>query len=191
MNKILIFDADGVTIKLREKFFSQRLSEDYGISSELVIPLFKNEFYKCVLGEMDLKEVLKKYIIIWKWKGTIDELLEYWWQGESQLNIEVIEEIKKLRKNGDKVYLATDQEKYRANNLMQNVGLKNYLDGAFFSYELKLSKATKVFWIKVLELLGNPDPKDVKFFDDEKENVEAALQVGVDAVIFQNPHKIC
>ena len=185
MNKIFIFDADGVTIKLREKYFSQRLSEDYGISPELVIPLFKNEFYKCVLGEMDLKEVLKKYIIEWNWKGSVDELLKYWWQGESQLNTEVIEEIKKLRENGDKVYLATDQEKYRASNLMENVGLKNYLDGAFFSFDLRLSKATKEFWVKVLEILGNPDPKDVKFFDDEKENVEAALQVGIDAVIFK------
>ncbi len=185
MNKIKIFDADGVLILPRKQLFSERLSIDYGISPEIVIPLFKNEFYKCVLGELDLKEVLQKYIPLWGFKGSVDELLKYWWKEEEMPNHKLLSEIDSFRQKGIKCFMATDQEKYRAEHLMNIVGLSKHLDGVFFSCNLHLSKSSEEFWIRVLESLGNPNPKNVEFYDDEQENIDASLSVGIDAKLFK------
>ncbi len=184
--KIAFFDADGVTIVLREKYFSQRFSEDYGIPSEDIMPLFKNEYYKCVLGQMDLKEVLQYYMPKWNWTGTLDELLKYWWEGENKLNSPVLEIISQLRAQGVKCYLATDQEKYRAEYIMKDMGLEKYLDGAFFSCDLGLSKSTKEYWEKVLKILKVEKSDELTYWDDEIENIEAAKEVGIETHFYKS-----
>ncbi len=187
MNKIIFFDADGVTVVARKKLFSQRLHEDYGVPTELVMPLFKNEFYKCVLGEMDLKKVLEeRYLPSWGWEGTTDELLKYWWSAEEQLNTQVIDVIDKLRKQGARCYLATDQERYRAEYIMKGMGLGDHIDKAFFSSDLGLSKATPEYWYKVMSALAVEDFSQVEYWDDEIENVEAAKKVGLDARLYRS-----
>ncbi|KKS46608.1 MAG: HAD-superfamily hydrolase, subfamily IA, variant 3 [Candidatus Azambacteria bacterium GW2011_GWA2_42_9] len=148
------------------------------------MPLFKNEFYKCVLGEMDLKEVLKSYIEKWGWKGSIDELLKYWWEGENKPNIFVLEVVDQLRARGVKCYLTTDQEKYRADYIMNGVGLKEHLDGAFFSYDLGVSKSKREYWEKVLQTLNIKNPQEVQCWDDEQENIDVAQEVGIEAHLY-------
>ena len=133
---------------------------------------------------MDLKEVLKTYIPIWGWKGTIDELLEYWWAGENTLNTPVIKIIDDLRSKGMKCYLATDQEKYRANYIMKGMELGDHIDKAFFSSELGLSKATPEYWHAVMHTLEIENPADVTYWDDEQENVDAAKELGIDAHLY-------
>jgi putative hydrolase of the HAD superfamily len=150
------------------------------------MPLFKNEFYKCVLGEMNLKEVLKSYIPIWNWGGTVDELLQYWWEGENKLNTPVLEVITQLRAEGAKCYLATDQEKYRANYIMKGMGLEKYIDGAFFSSDLGISKGDRKYWEKVLSILHVENPSEVHYWDDEIENIEAAQDVGIQTHLYQS-----
>lgn len=186
MEKIIFFDADGVTIVKREKYFSERLSLDYGVKEELVLSFFKNEFNDCILGKRDLKEVLMSYIGLWGWKGSVDDLLKYWWEGENKLNAPVIEYINNIRKQGIKCYLATDQEKYRANYLMENVGLKNHLDGAFFSCDVGVSKSTKEYWEYVLQNLKVENPNGVYYFDDEQENIDSAKSAGVTAYLYKD-----
>lgn len=190
MNKVLFFDADGVTIVQREKFFSQRFSEDYGQSTDVVMPLFKNEFYKCVLGEMDLKDVLKSYLPKWSWQGTVDELLEYWWAGENKINMPVVEKITELRAKGYRCYLATDQEKYRANYIMKGMGMEKYVDGAFFSCDLGISKGKREYWEKVLKSLSIDNPGEVEYWDDEIENIQAAQEAGIKVHLFKNPSEL-
>ncbi|MGB3073590.1 MAG: HAD-IA family hydrolase [Candidatus Moraniibacteriota bacterium] len=184
MQKIYLFDADGVVVAPREKYFSQRYAVDYGVSGDVIMPLFKNEFGDCVIGKKELSEVLKGYVGRWQWHGTIDELLEYWWAGENKRNEPVLQVIQKLRVGGALCYLATDQVKERKEYLLRRVGLEKEFDGTFFSSDLGTTKDTEAYWHKVLAALGNPDPARVSFWDDEPENVKAAKAVGIDAYLF-------
>lgn len=186
MKKFLLFDADGVAVAPREKYFSARFMEDYGVSPNLVLPLFKNEFPECVLGKKDLKEVLKSYVTAWQWQGTIDELLDYWLAGENKRNEPVLTLIAKLRSDGYPCYLATDQVKERKEYLLERMHLAQDFDGSFFSCDLGVSKSTAEYWQMVLEKLGNPHPSDVIFWDDEMENVTAAQLVGINAFFYQS-----
>lgn len=186
MQKIYLFDADGVTVAPREKYFSQRYAADKGVSSEVIMPLFRKEFGDCVTGKKELSEVLKDYVGVWQWPGTIEELLEYWWAGENKRNEPVLQAIQKLRAAGAPCYLATDQVKERKEYLLGTVGLEKEFDGSFFSCDLGTTKDTEAYWYKVLDALGNPDPIGVYFWDDEPENVSAARAAGINAFLFTN-----
>lgn len=121
----------------------------------------------------------------WNWDKSADELLDYWFLRESELNKEVLAVIKKLRAKGIKVYLASDHSKYRANDLWENVGLKNYFDGYFFSCYLGTTKDKPIFFKKVLQKL-NLKPEEVMFLDDEEENVEAARKLKISASLYRS-----
>ena len=178
---IALFDADGVVIEPRKRYFSTRYAEKFGVPEELFQPFFKNEYVKCQTNQADLKEVLKDHLRKWRWPGTIDELLAYWFEEGSTPDRAALKIVQSFRKKGVQCYLATDQEKYRAAYLWKTVGLEREFDGAFFSCELGAGKASKHYWQKVLERLGNPTPSEVVFWDDEEENIQAAQNAGIDA----------
>lgn len=180
--KVILLDVDGVIIE-KSEVFSIRISKLLNIPLEKVLPFFKNEFQLCLIGKADLKVELEKYVTSWGWKETVDEILKFWFEGEATLNTEVLDVIKSLKSKGTKVYLATNNEKYRVNYLSNEVGLKSYVDGIFSSASLGFKKPDKNFYLKVLNSL-ELTPKDVIFWDDDNENVEGAKSVGISSYLY-------
>lgn len=186
MIKAVLFDVDGVVFRPRDKYFSQRLREEgKDIPEEKVLPFFKKEYKKVVVGKADLKEEVKKYLDDWKWKGTADELLDYWFYYENKINEEVIELAQNLKKEGIKCYLASDHSRYRTDDFWNNVGLKKYFDGVFSSGHLGCTKEDENFFEKVRENL-QLEKEEILFVDDDPENVKVAERVGLRAVCFEN-----
>jgi putative hydrolase of the HAD superfamily len=188
MKKILLLDADGVAVAPRKYYFSERYSKEFGVSRDLIMQFFNNEFKDCLLGKRELKDVFEEQNLLekWGWKGSLDELLHYWWAGENTRFEEVLTLVQELRARGTKCYLTTDQEKNRANYMLEGMGFAQDFDGAFFSYLFGVRKTSPVYWQKVLAELGNPHPSDVEFWDDDQENVDAAKNAGLDAHFFTN-----
>ena len=56
--KAILFDLDGVVIKPRHKYFSEKLSEKQNIPLEDILPFFKDEYKKAAIGEVEIKDVL-------------------------------------------------------------------------------------------------------------------------------------
>jgi putative hydrolase of the HAD superfamily len=177
--KILLLDMDGLVI-LRKEVFSVRISKKLNIPLDKVLPFIKNELQLCLVGKADLKEELKKNVSAWGWDGSIDDLLKFWFDGEKNVNSDLIKKINGIRQDGYKVYLVTNNEKYRVNFLWEDVGLKKYFDGVFSSAKVGFKKPDSKFYFKVLKLL-KITPKDVIFWDDDKENYESAKEIGMDA----------
>lgn len=189
MQQILLFDADGVVIP-KSAYFSKRYAAKFGLSDEILLPFFKTEFLQCQLGKKDLKEVLPDYLTAWQWSGTVEELVRFWFEDGSAPVAEVMTVVQTMREAGNKCYLATDQEKYRAAYLWNDVNLAKDFDGAFFSCDLGVRKKESAYWEKVLAALGNPDPASVYFWDDEEENVAMAKAAGIDAHFFTKPEEL-
>ena len=183
MIKLILFDGDGVVIKNRDKFFSQRLAEKQGLLLEKILPFFKNEFKECAAGKADLKEVLPKYFETWKWTGTIEELLKFWFEGEKEVDENVIAEIENYRKNGIKIALVSDNEKYRGEYLLKKVGLSKYFDFVFLSCEMGMNKSDPQFFQKILEITGFA-PDEIEYWDDEQENINIARGLGIEGKLF-------
>lgn len=137
----------------------------------------------CLVGKADLKEELAKYAQKWGWKDSTDDLLRFWFEGEKEVNQELLDKISELRQESREVYLATNNEKYRVGYLWNTTGLKNHFDGVFSSVDLGLKKPDPEFYLKVLSIL-KAKPEDVVFFDDDEENVESARKVGIDSRLY-------
>lgn len=182
MIKAVLFDADGIILKKREKHFSQRLAEDYGV--KVPMSFFRKIYPKVRVGRADLKSELAKRMRGWGWQESVEELLDYWFSPENKINNQVLDLVQKLRRRGIKCYLASDNSKYRADDVMKNV-LGKFFDGGFFSCNFGHTKEEKKFFKIVLKKI-NLKPENVLFFDDEKENTEVAKSVGINAFFYES-----
>ncbi len=151
---------------------------------EMVLPFFKNEFKLCLVGKADLKQELGKYLDGWNWKKSVDDLLLFWFEHESNLDKEMLGNITDLRNNGIRCYLDTNNEKYRVRYLLDNLGLKNFFDGVFSSAEIGFLKPQPEFWSAIHERIGKPDKSEVLVWDDDKENVESAKNFGFNSELY-------
>jgi putative hydrolase of the HAD superfamily len=178
MIKAVIFDLDGVIV-----ISNQRFSDRLGLNQELQDEFFKGKFLDLLVGKGDLKEEIRKYAEKWGWKGTIEELLEYWFRGEHVMDKRVVSAIRELRKNGIKTFLATNQEKYRTAYVKKEMGLLLIFDEIFSSSSAGYMKKDPQFWQFVLERIP-VKPKEVLYWDDSGDNVEAAGIAGVRAELY-------
>lgn len=78
---------------------------------------------------------------------------------------------------------------YRSGEISSGVyyesdGLDTYVDGAFFSSDVGVSKSKREYWDKVLKILDIQNPGEVRYWDDEQENVDAAQELGIQAHLY-------
>lgn len=141
--KVILFDVDGVLI-ITPKFYSHIHAEEHSIEASQIEPFFHGEFRQATIGKADLKVLLEQHRDLWAWKGTPEQLMERWFKAESNVDQKLMGIIQKLHRAGVKVYLATDQEQYRAAYLRDQL-FKGALDGMFVSCELGVRKKTPNF----------------------------------------------
>ncbi len=175
MIKTIIFDADGVLV-FRKEYFSKRL----GLSEDVMKKFFEGVFQECLVGKADLKEELPKYMHEWGWEGSVDELLKEWFEGERELNQELLSYIEKLRKKGITIYVGTNNEKYRTEYLRDVVGLGKVVHKFYGSGHIGHLKPDHKFFQYIIDD-QKLDKDEVIFWDDFKENVKAARKFGIKA----------
>lgn len=192
MTKCVLFDADGV-LTLPEEVFSIVYARSHGLDAQPFEDFFKNDWRPIVTGKKDLKDSIVANPDLWQWDGSVDELLDYWFKTEDVRNEELLKLIRQLKAQGVHCYLATDQERHRA-NYMKTVMFMDTFDGYFVSAELGVTKTDPSFFEKVLRSLTEkyPDlkPKDVIFFDDSQSKVDTAKNAGIDARLFTSNDQI-
>ncbi|HLD03624.1 MAG TPA: HAD family hydrolase [Candidatus Dojkabacteria bacterium] len=197
--KALVLDQDGVVIKKATRF-SARLAEEYQVPPEKINEFFKNEFKDCLIDKKDLKESIKKYLPGWGWQGSVEELLEFWFHGESEINKDVLQLIRLLRAKGVAVYVATNNEKYRTTYVKKELGLGKEFDGFYSSADLYCLKPERVFYKKVTDLIivnithnkrkiknvTKFAASDIIYWDDDEENVLGAEKFGWKAFLYSS-----
>ncbi len=186
MIKIILFDVDQVLVNASGKYFSLHLQEDFGISTEITRDFFLTEHQDCIIGKKDLKEVLPKYMKKWGWKGTIDELLSYWFKSEHIVNDDLVKEIDAYKEKDLKIYLATNQDTHRMKYILNEMGLGKFIDGAFVSSQIGYKKPQPEYFSTVLSKLNLYKPNEILFWDDNLENVEAARVFEINAEQYTN-----
>ncbi|HZP55281.1 MAG TPA: HAD-IA family hydrolase [Candidatus Saccharimonadales bacterium] len=187
--KVVLFDVDGVLLK-PPMYFSHHYAEESGLDKNKFDEFFAKYARNAAKGETDYKTLIEANNDIWQWDKTAEELLDKWFAYENQPISELLELIKDLKKQGIKVFLASDQDKYRGKYLNEVV-FKDMLDGAFFSSALGYVKIEPEFFIKVMAELQKhlPDlkPRQIVFFDDSPENIEVAKSQGISAFLYKSP----
>ena len=183
MLKVIIFDADEVVI-LGKRRFSATLAEKHGVSLEETSPFFDGPFQKCLVGEQDLKKSLLPYIKKWGWSKGVDELLDYWFALENFVDKDLIKYIKQCRKKGFLCFLATNNEKYRFQYMLDVIGLKKVFDKTYASAHLGHMKPDQKFFAKIFKELKNIKKNEILFVDDTSVNVASAIDFGIHGEIY-------
>jgi len=187
--RVILFDVDGVLL-LPPKLFGDMYAEKHDIDLDWFTSFFKSpEFKNSSIGKADLKDAIKAHNDKWQWDGDIDDLLNEWFETENHPNEELLEIAKELREKGVKIYIATQQEKYRADFLVNKV-FKNKLDGAFVSAHIGEHKHENEYWDHILEELGKScpgiQPEDILFFDDKQNLVDLANSKGIKGYFYRD-----
>jgi len=183
MIKVIIFDVDGVLVN--SEMFSKRISEDYGISIDKILPFFKGVFRECQLGKADLKEELAKVMRDWGWAKSTEDLLECWFKNDiTGVDQGLLKDIEKYRKKGIRCYLGTNQEKYRIGYLRDRARLDKMLDGLFVSFDIGFRKPDKEFFEYISNFLVGIKAEEVLFCDSDQEIVDAAKEFGFQAELY-------
>ncbi|MEI8270657.1 MAG: HAD-IA family hydrolase, partial [bacterium] len=142
-------------------------------------------FQDCVIGKADLKEELKSYFQEWHWQGSLEEILNFWFNEKYN----IIDErfftlIEKIREKNIKCCLATNNEKYRAENLIIERGVGKYFDLILTSNSFLCKKPETKFYEKILENLPNIKKEEILFWDDDAKNIEKAEAFGFKTKIY-------
>lgn len=180
LHKAILFDVDGVLIK------SDRFGDYYqkitGVTSAEMQPFFSGPFRECKIGKADIKKELVPWLEKWKWIGSPDEFLQTWFEYENKPNVELLNLIKKIRKQNVLCYLATNQEKYRAEFIWNTMKFSDYFDGMFCSSNLGVAKPDAKFYKIILGKLQEQhgiSPEEILYFDNDPIGVEVAQQLGI------------
>jgi putative hydrolase of the HAD superfamily len=181
--KAILFDADGVVIFPWR--FARLLEREWGITPQTTRPFFRGIFDDCLVGKADLKAVLPPYLEQWGWPGTVDELVRIWLEVENAPDGRLIEAIQSLRKQGYLCGLATSQERNRAEYMKTSMRFSQVFDRLFFSCEIGAQKPDPAYYAAVTRALGLPG-EAILFWDDNRQNVEAARQSGWQAEVYSD-----
>ena len=179
--KTIIFDADGM-ILLGERF-SSRYSREFNLPAEVLSRFFSEKFPACVLGKADLREELRPFLQDWRWEKSVDEFLNYWFEG-NYLNQDLLPVIADLKARGVGCCLATNQEKYRIAYLRDRLGIGQIFDRCFVSSEVGLKKPERKFFEYISRELSRIPNDEILFWDDRSENVTAAREFGFAAELY-------
>jgi len=79
-----------------------------------------------------LIELVTPWFSKWKWDGTVEEFLQFWFKAEHNVDEKIISIIQQLRKKGIRCYLATNQEKYRTQYMKDKMRFEELFDHVFF-----------------------------------------------------------
>lgn len=179
--KVLMVDVDGVLIHGRPAdglpLFTY-LERDLGLRLDLLQQaFFQTHWSDIVIGREGLEPRLSAVLAEIAPHLSAATLIDYWFENDSRLDLNLLEELAALRQGGVAVFLATNQEHRRARYLMEEAGLGAHVDGIIYSAALGHRKPSPDFFRLATERAGAL-PGEIAFIDDMAENIEAARQFG-------------
>ena len=185
MIKCLMLDVDGVLINGRPSDglpWITSLEADLGINPvDLQEQFFARVWKDVIIGKRALRLTLSECMPEISDSVSVDKLINYWFEQDSHINMKLLNDCEDARLAGLTIFLATNQERERANYLMENLGLKNHVDGIIYSGELGFLKEDPQFFAKAEAIAGYP-PENLLLIDDTLINIETAINSGWSAL---------
>lgn len=189
--KVLLIDGDG-TIIIPPQRYASSYAQSLGGEPHQISAFFEGPFQLAMRGKKDLKELIKLNTDLWHGEDP-DKLLRDWFTAENVVSVAALQYIAKLKQRDVRVYLASNQEPYRA-EYMRNVMFPGVFDGAFFSCDLGHLKREPEYWQQVInrlnQLMPGLQPHEILYLDDSEPDVKVARSFGIDGRVYRSPGDI-
>ena len=195
----VFFDVDGVLIDgwhckpERRKPWDATIEQDLGINREafrerlFAKPTGRGQpvILACAAGKSDLKDALAVILPEIGYRGSVDSFVRYWFEKDSNVNPDVLAVVERLGRHAHvDLFLATGQERHRADYLWNELGLRRHFRDIFYSARLGHLKDTPEFFAAINRALAIDPGHRPLLFDDRDDIVMLARASGWDATVF-------
>jgi epoxide hydrolase-like predicted phosphatase len=184
--RAVIWDVGGVLVRTENQAPRQGLAQRFGLTrAELNALVFDSEVaIRATLGEIPEDRIWQMVAQQLNIPGNEMPLfIDQFWAGDC-FDRELYDFIASLRLKY-KTGLLSNAWSWARQNLDQRFHILDIFDVLIFSAEVKLAKPDPCIYHYVLEKLGVSAPEAI-FVDDVPENITAAKEVGLHAMLFEN-----
>jgi putative hydrolase of the HAD superfamily len=180
--KAIFCDVNGVLFEQEERF-SNRYAQEFGVSIESLNAYLDNDFDLCLTGKADLKIDLQGLLKPWKWQGSVDELLDYWFGQAPRAYPALIEFLNSLENKYIQLFLATQNEKYKTAKFLDLLKPLLRYDHLLATYQVGYKKSNPLYFTTALAQY-NLKPEQVVLIDNNPKAIASAESVGMQTIFF-------
>lgn len=175
--RAVLFDADGVVQRTKPGWLDEvkRLCGNHEDTEGFLRDVFEAEA-PCLLGAGDFEASLSSVLQKWDSSATLSEALDVWTMIEP--DAAVLGLLRSLRDNGTMIALATNQQRHRAEFMLNSLGYAHEFDHILCSCFMGHAKPDVQYFSKSVGMLGIP-AEEMLFIDDHDRNVESAKVAGL------------
>jgi putative hydrolase of the HAD superfamily len=121
----------------------------------------------------------------WRWKGSVEKLIEYWFESGAKPHYKLMDYLAGLRAAGIKLYLSTQNEKYQTANFIKKLKPLMKYDGVITTCEVGYKKSNPKFFGEALKITG-VKAENAIVIDNNQKAIAAAELCGIKTVFFEN-----
>jgi len=183
--KHFIFDMGGVLFKQIDIALKKDEPSFVKLETPEIEKKFRNNFnelQKGIITDVEFAKIMaphfnKKGLTPGEYKQNYIDI----YNKSGEITPHSVEMLKELKQSGYKVYLLSNLHEMDFDFFSKLFDVSIF-DRLFLSYKMHMIKPDDEIYKAVIKEIGD-DPKTMCFFDDRKENVDAAIQNGMNALI--------
>lgn len=186
MIKNIIFDVGNVLVEYNPDGLMRRLGFDEETLQAVNQAVFQNELWnESDRGVLSPEELLEAFIANNPaYEKEIRQVIDA--VGDTiSLMPYTVEWVKELKERGYHLYILSNYAEYTYEKTSHKMEFLPYMDGVVFSYRCKLIKPEKEIYEYICETYGLK-PEESVFLDDREDNVQAARNMGMNGIVFEN-----
>ena len=186
MIKNIIFDVGKVLVEYDPDGMMKKLGFDEETLQTVNQAVFQNELWnESDRGVLSPEELLEAFIANNPaYEKEIRQVIDA--VGDTiSLMPYTVEWVKGLKEKGYHLYILSNYAEYTYEKTSHKMEFLPYMDGVVFSYRCKLIKPEKEIYEYICETYGLK-PEESVFLDDREDNVQAARNMGMNGIEFEN-----
>ncbi len=180
----VLFDADGV-LQHATRHWQPALQSVLGLEDELQAKAVVDDIFEAETDVLEsttgFTDKLEAVLAKWDRSSFMPETLNV--LHAIEVHQDVMQTVQAVRRSGIRCHIGSNQQALRAKHMSEGLNYRSLFDTEFYSCFVGAAKPQARFFEKVVAQLGC-DASAVLFLDDRVENVEAAKQAGLNAVVF-------
>jgi len=188
MIKKIVFDLGNVLFPLEYEELHAWLETTHDGDHQVFRENFDRLYIDYEAGDFDTDaffDILRKEL---KMKFEDDVFKQKWvslWKRDHEDVNDLLHELKKHHK----LYILSNTNEIHMDEYFQTKPILGLFDHYFLSYQMHLAKPNPLIYNEVQNAL-KVEASEIIFFDDKKDNIEAALSVGWNAYLFTDADQV-